>query len=91
MPNNGLLFQTRTIVYSLLVGIGVTVLAGLCPALLATGVPPIAAVREGAVLPSDLRPAARRRPAVAVTGVGIAVSIVAIADARTTLFAAYSP
>ena len=51
LPNSGLLFETRTIVVSLLVGILVTLLASLRPALRATRVPPIAAVREGATLP----------------------------------------
>ena len=51
LPNNGLVMQTRTIVVSLLVGIVVTLLASLRPAIRATRVPPIAAVREGAALP----------------------------------------
>ena len=51
LPNSGLLFETRTIVVSLLVGILVTLLASLRPAIRATRVPPIAAVREGATLP----------------------------------------
>jgi putative ABC transport system permease protein len=51
LPNNGLAIETRTIVVSLLVGIVVTLLASLRPALRATRVPPIAAVREGATLP----------------------------------------
>jgi putative ABC transport system permease protein len=42
---------TRTIVVSLLVGIIVTVVSGLGPAIRATHVPPVAALREGAVLP----------------------------------------
>jgi putative ABC transport system permease protein len=53
LPNSGLLFETRTIVVSLLVGILVTLLASLRPAVRATRVPPIAAVREGAVLPES--------------------------------------
>jgi putative ABC transport system permease protein len=51
LPNNGLVFQTRTVVAALLVGTVVTLLASLRPALRATRVPPIAAVREGAKLP----------------------------------------
>jgi putative ABC transport system permease protein len=53
LPNNGLTLETRTIVVALLVGIGVTLLASLRPALRATRVPPIAAVREGATLPES--------------------------------------
>jgi putative ABC transport system permease protein len=51
LPNSGLTFLTRTIIVSLLVGILVTLLASLRPALRATRVPPIAAVREGFELP----------------------------------------
>jgi putative ABC transport system permease protein len=53
LPNTGLLFQTRTIVVALAVGIIVTLLASLRPAIRATRVPPIAAVREGATLPES--------------------------------------
>jgi putative ABC transport system permease protein len=51
LPNNGLTFETRTIVVSLLVGTFVTLAASVRPAVRATRVPPIAAVREGATLP----------------------------------------
>jgi putative ABC transport system permease protein len=51
LPNNGLVFQSRTVIAGLLVGTLVTLLASLRPALRATRVPPIAAVREGAKLP----------------------------------------
>ena len=51
LPEVGLVFATRTVVVSLLIGTLVTVAAGLAPALRATRVPPIAAVREGAELP----------------------------------------
>ena len=51
LPQTNTVFATRTIVVSLLVGTLVTLLAGLAPALRATRVPPIAAVREGAKLP----------------------------------------
>jgi putative ABC transport system permease protein len=51
LPNSGLVFETRTVIVALVVGILVTLLASLRPALRATRVPPIAAVREGATLP----------------------------------------
>ncbi len=53
LPNQGLLLEPRTIGASLAVGILVTLLASLRPALRATRVPPIAAVREGATLPES--------------------------------------
>jgi putative ABC transport system permease protein len=51
LPNSGLVFYGRTIVVALVVGVVVTLVASLRPALRATRVPPIAAVREGATLP----------------------------------------
>ena len=51
LPTAGTVFATRTVVVSLLVGIVITLVASLRPALRATRVPPIAAVREGATLP----------------------------------------
>jgi putative ABC transport system permease protein len=51
LPNNGLVLHTRTVIVALVVGILVTVLASLRPAVRATRVPPIAAVREGSELP----------------------------------------
>ncbi|MBD0318305.1 MAG: ABC transporter permease [Thermoleophilia bacterium] len=51
LPRAETVFATRTIVVSMLIGTVVTLLAGLFPAIRATRVPPIAAVREGAELP----------------------------------------
>jgi putative ABC transport system permease protein len=51
LPTSSTIFATRTVVVSLLVGIIITLIASLRPALRATRVPPIAAVREGATLP----------------------------------------
>jgi putative ABC transport system permease protein len=67
LPQTGTVFATRTVVVSLAVGIVVTLLAGLFPAIRATRVPPIAAVREGAVLPrSRLAPLALPAAAAAI-------------------------
>jgi putative ABC transport system permease protein len=51
LPNTGLVFETRTVIVALLAGILVTLIASLRPAIRATRVPPVAAVREGATLP----------------------------------------
>ncbi|MGH3003070.1 MAG: ABC transporter permease, partial [Gaiellaceae bacterium] len=54
LPRAGTVFSTRTIVVSLVVGTVVTLLASLMPAIRATRVEPIAAVREGVLPPSRL-------------------------------------
>src|SRR5919197_446349 len=51
LPKSATVFATRTVVVSLIVGMAITLLSALRPALRATRVPPIAAVREGADLP----------------------------------------
>jgi len=51
LPSADRVFALRTVIVSMLVGVLVTLAAGLFPAIRATRVPPIAAVREGATLP----------------------------------------
>jgi putative ABC transport system permease protein len=51
LPSAERVFALRTVIVSMLVGVIVTLVAGLFPAIRATRVPPIAAVREGATLP----------------------------------------
>jgi putative ABC transport system permease protein len=51
LPHTGTAIETRTIVLALVVGIVVTLAAGLMPALRATRVAPVEALREGASLP----------------------------------------
>jgi putative ABC transport system permease protein len=83
LPTADTVFATRTIVVSLLVGIGITLLAGLFPALRATRVPPIAAVREGAELPrSRLAPFA---PYIALVAIAGAVALLAYGAFRNEL------
>ena len=53
LPQVGTVFATRTIVISLVVGVLITLIAALRPAVRATRVAPISAVREGAVLPQS--------------------------------------
>ena len=51
LPSEGMVFSTRTILVSLGVGTLIALLASLRPAVRATRIQPIAAVREGAVMP----------------------------------------
>ena len=71
LPQTQTVFATRTIVVSLAVGTLVTLIAGLFPAIRATRVPPIAAVREGATLPRGRF--ARLTPYIASLVVALAV------------------
>ena len=52
LPSNGLVIESRTVIVSLLVGTLVTLVGSLGPALRATRVTPIAALREGVPLPA---------------------------------------
>lgn len=65
LPTSGLVFATRTVIVSLVLGVGVTMVSSLMPALRATRIPPIAAMREGATLPPS-GISRRRGPIVAV-------------------------
>jgi putative ABC transport system permease protein len=70
LPNSGIIFETRTVIVSLLVGIIVTLVASLRPAVRATRVPPIAAVREGATLPPSRFARFRTPGSLIVTALG---------------------
>jgi len=76
LPQAGTVFATRTIVVSLVVGIVITLIAALRPAIRATRVPPISAVREGAVLPTSRF--ARFSVAAALITIGGAVALMII-------------
>ena len=77
LPSGGIVFTTRTIVVGLAVGTLIALLASLRPAFRATRIEPIAAVREGAVMPTSrfarwtLRPRNRGRGAVALFSYGV--------------------
>ena len=72
LPNTGLVFEPRTIVVALLAGILVTLFASLRPAIRATRVPPIAAVREGATIPPGRFSRLRGAGALLMTALGFA-------------------
>jgi putative ABC transport system permease protein len=60
LPDNGTVLEARTVIVSLGVGTVITVLAGFFPALRATRVPPMAAMREGVQIPPRPLPSRRR-------------------------------
>jgi putative ABC transport system permease protein len=72
LPNSGIVFETRTAIVAILVGLIVTVAASLRPAIRATRVQPIEAVREGATLPETSTPRRRLLRATALTVLGFA-------------------
>ena len=52
IPTNGLLVSARTIIVGIVIGVLVTVIAALAPALRASRIPPMAALREDVSLPA---------------------------------------
>ena len=69
LPNTGTVVAARTIVVSLVLGVGVTLVAAITPALRATRVTPMAALRE-AELPESQRRGRLIAAAAAVLGLG---------------------
>ena len=83
VPRTATVYAPRTFVISIAVGLVVTLLASLGPALRATRVPPIAAVREGSTLPRGRF--ARLRPL--LSGLLLATSLAVIG---VSLFGSFS-
>ena len=76
LPQGQTVFASRTIIVSLIVGTIVTLIASVRPARRATRVPPIAAVREGSVLPVSRF--AKWGPVTALGILAAAVALVAL-------------
>jgi putative ABC transport system permease protein len=85
LPHNGTVVQTRTIVVSLLVGTIVTLLAGLPPALRATRVPPLAAMREGVEIPPRPLPSRRALIGRFIAVLALFIVLSAILGGKTVL------
>jgi putative ABC transport system permease protein len=78
LPQAGTVFKTRTVIVSLVVGVVITLLAAMRPAIRATRIPPIAAVREGAVPPPSRLARFGAYPAVATIAVAIALMLIGL-------------
>ncbi len=75
LPQAGMVFAPRTVLVSLAVGVVVTLVASLVPAVRATRVPPVAILREGSTLPrSRIAPIA---PYAASVGIVLGAALLA--------------
>src|SRR5918998_3970827 len=72
LPEAGMVFALRTVLISLALGTVITLLASIMPALRATRVPPIAAVRGGSALPPSRFAAHSLKTAVVVIAASVA-------------------
>jgi putative ABC transport system permease protein len=72
LPEVGMVFALRTVIVSLALGTGITLLATVIPARRATRVPPIAAVREGSTLPPSRLAAHSLKAGLGVTAASVA-------------------
>jgi putative ABC transport system permease protein len=84
LPNTGTVVRPRTIIVAILVGIVVTVLASMRPAIRATRVEPIAAVREGATLPEGRLAKYRTLMSAATAIVGVIALVLGLFAASGT-------
>ena len=78
LPEAGTVVAGHTITISLIIGTGVTLLASILPARRATRVPPIAAVREGSVLPASRFEAHSAKTGIVVLGASLAAILAAM-------------
>jgi putative ABC transport system permease protein len=78
LPNTGTVLAPRTIVVALLIGLGVTLVSALAPALRATRVSPMAALREAALPESSRRGRAWLTAALTLAVVGVALVLVGL-------------
>ena len=78
LPEAGMVFALRTVLISLALGTVITLLASIMPALRATRVPPIAAVREGSTLPPSRFAAHSLKTAIVVIAASVAAISVGI-------------
>lgn len=74
IPTDGLVLLPRTVIVGIVIGVLVTVVAGLAPALRAARIPPMAALRDDLALPSrSLRVRAIAGTLLLVVGIGLMV------------------
>jgi putative ABC transport system permease protein len=80
LPEASTVIAPKTVIVSILLGTGITLLASILPAKRATRVPPIAAVREGSTLPPT-------RMAAQAHNAGVGVTLASLAAISLGIFA----
>lgn len=78
LPSKSLVVESRTIIVSLVIGIGVTLVSSLIPALRSTRVPPIAALSENIVIAGKNRVVLRSIIAALLTVLGLGLIVSAL-------------
>jgi putative ABC transport system permease protein len=78
LPSSGTVVEQRTIIVSLVVGVLVTVFASLVPAIRATRVPPVAALREGVAMPETRSSRLAFPAALFLSAAGVALMILGL-------------
>jgi putative ABC transport system permease protein len=78
LPNTGTVIAARTVIVSLIVGVVVTLVAALAPALRATRVTPMAALREAELQDSKERSRVVTAVAVGLGAIGLAMMLVGL-------------
>jgi putative ABC transport system permease protein len=78
LPSSGTVILTRTVIVSLVVGVLVTFISCLFPAIRATRVPPVAALREGVAMPETRSSRLAFPLALLLTGTGVTLLIVGL-------------
>ncbi len=78
LPSSGTVILTRTVVVSIVVGVLVTFVSSLLPAIRATRVPPVAALREGVAMPETRSSRLVFPLALLLTGGGVVLLVVGL-------------
>jgi putative ABC transport system permease protein len=81
LPSTGIVIAARTVIVSLVIGTGLTLLAALIPALRATRVPPVAGLREGVALATKRTHRLRDAAALGLALLGIAAMLLGVSGA----------
>jgi putative ABC transport system permease protein len=90
LPSAPLVFEARTVIVAIAVGVGVTLLAAISPARRAVGIPPVAALAENTQDSAIGLPRRRLRAGVVMAVAGTAALVTGVSSPNLTLVGAGS-